>query len=40
MADLIERTGVNELIVGTSMFDQQARKDSYRRLMAVARRQK
>ncbi|WP_373186741.1 LLM class flavin-dependent oxidoreductase [Halopseudomonas sp.] len=38
--DLLERTGANELIVSTSMFDQEARKDSYRRMMAIASRQK
>ncbi len=38
LADLLERTGANELIVSTSIFDQQARKDSYQRMMDVARR--
>ena len=38
LADLLDRTGANELIVSTSMFDQDARQDSYRRMMEIARR--
>lgn len=38
LGDLLERTGANELIVGTSMFDQESRRDSYRRLIDVAKR--
>jgi luciferase family oxidoreductase group 1 len=38
LADLLERTGANELIVSSSIFDQEARRDSYRRMMDVARR--
>ncbi|MFO7704758.1 MAG: LLM class flavin-dependent oxidoreductase [Halopseudomonas sp.] len=36
LADLIERTGANELIVSSSIFDQLARQDSYSRLIKVA----
>ncbi|MBL4834542.1 MAG: LLM class flavin-dependent oxidoreductase [Pseudomonas sp.] len=38
LADLLDRTGADELIVSTSMFDQDARQDSYRRMMEIARR--
>lgn len=36
MAELIERTGVDELIVSSSIFDQAARRDSYSRLIRAA----
>ena len=36
MAELIERYGVDELIVNSPIFDQQQRRDSYRRLMHAA----
>lgn len=37
LADLLERTGANELIVSSSIFDQTLRKDSYSRLIQAAR---
>ncbi|MFN3579911.1 MAG: LLM class flavin-dependent oxidoreductase [Pseudomonas sp.] len=36
LTDLIERSGANELIVSSSIFDQSLRKESYSRLMQVA----
>lgn len=36
LADLVERTGANELIVSSSIYDQAARRDSYSRLMQAA----
>lgn len=38
MADLLERTGANELIVNSPIYDQDKRYDSYRRLMEAAAR--
>lgn len=37
MADLLERTGANELIVSSSIFDQSKRQESYSGLMAAAK---
>ena len=37
MSDLVERYGVDELIVNSPIFDQEKRKDSYRKLMNAAR---
>lgn len=36
LAELIERTGADELIVSSSIFDQDRRRDSYTRLMRIA----
>lgn len=36
MADLLQRSGANELIVNSPIYDQQKRRDSYSRLMAAA----
>src|SRR5690606_38750057 len=38
MADLLERSGANELIVNSPIYDQDKRCDSYRRLMDAAAR--
>lgn len=38
LTSLLERTGVNELIVNSSIYDQSARHDSYSRLMQVNQR--
>jgi luciferase family oxidoreductase group 1 len=39
VSDLLERTGANELIVNSSIYDQASRAESYRRLMHVLQRQ-
>lgn len=36
LADLLERTGADELIVSSSIYDQALRRNSYQRLMEVA----
>lgn len=36
MAELLERSGANELIVNSPIYDQSKRRDSYSRLMAAA----